>query len=333
MYEDSRGLAWIATNSGLNILDKLNDELYELTADDGLGGTVACAVTEDHHGNIWVSTDKGVAQVIVSRQGNHYDFSIVNYNHLDGLQERKFNICSIFTNHRGDVLFGGQDGVNIFPEGRKEPIQAKSEVIFSGLILFDHPLAVGEEYDGHVVLEKSLNLNREIELRSSDNSFTIQLAATTIVVPARKRFYYRLKGFSDKWMMTPPNHNEVTFTNLSPGTYTLEVSIVGRDGRISKEVSTLKIKVNPPFYFSIWAFLVYALLIAAGLYYAYRLSVRRQEERFRVEQLERERIREKELDEMKMKFFTNVSHDLRAPLMLVLQPLSQLLKKEENPKK
>ena len=333
MYEDSRGLAWIATNSGLNILDKLNDELYELTADDGLGGTVACAVTEDHHGNIWVSTDKGVAQVTVSRQGNHYDFSIVNYNHLDGLQERKFNICSIFTNYRGDVLFGGQDGVNIFPEGRKEPIQAKSEVVFSGLILFDHPLAVGEEYDGHVVLEKSLNLNREIELRSSDNSFTIQLAATTIVVPARKRFYYRLKGFSDKWMMTPPNHNEVTFTNLSPGTYTLEVCIVGRDGRVSKEVSTLKIKVNPPFYFSIWAFLVYTLLIAAGLYYAYRLSMRRQEERLRMEQLERERIREKELDEMKMKFFTNVSHDLRAPLMLVLQPLSQLLKKEDNPKK
>ena len=333
MYEDSRGLAWIATNSGLNILDKLNDELYELTADNGLGGTVACAITEDHHGNIWVSTDKGVAQVSVSRHGNRYDFSIVNYNHLDGLQERQFNFRSIFTNHRGDVLFGGQDGVNIFPEGRKEPIQAKSEVIFSGLILFDHPLAVGEEYDGHVILEKALNLNREIELSSSDNSFTIQLAATTIVVPARKRFYYRLKGLSDKWMMTPPNRNEVTFTNLSPGTYTLEVSIVGRDGHISKEVSTLKIKVNPPFYLSIWAFLIYTLLIATGLYYAYRLSVRRQEERFRVEQLERERVKDKELDEMKMKFFTNVSHELRSPLMLVLQPLGQLLKKEENPKK
>lgn len=333
MYEDSRGLVWIATNSGLNILDKLNDDLYELTIDNGLGGKVACGVTEDHHGNIWITTDKGVAQVTVSRQGKRCDFSIVNYNHLDGLQGRQFNFRSIFTNRKGDVLFGGQDGVNIFPEGRKEPVQTKSEVIFSGLILFDHPLAVGEEYDGHVVLEKALNMTREIELSSDDNSFTIQLAATTIVVPSRKRFYYRLKGLSDKWMMTPPNRNEVTFTNLSPGTYTLEVSIVGRDGRISKEVSTLKIKVNPPFYLSAWAFLIYTLLIAAGLIYAYRLSARRQEERFRVEQLERERIREKELDEKKMKFFTNVSHDLRAPLMLVLQPLNQLLKKEENPKK
>ena len=67
IFEDTRGLAWIATNSGLNILDKRNDDLYELNSDNGLVGTIACAVTEDHHGNIWVSTDKGVGQISVSR--------------------------------------------------------------------------------------------------------------------------------------------------------------------------------------------------------------------------------------------------------------------------
>lgn len=333
IFEDTRGLAWIATNSGLNILDKRNDDLYELNSDNGLVGTIACAVTEDHHGNIWVSTDKGVGQISVSRHDNGYEFSVVSYNSLDGLQERQFNYRSICTLQKGDIVIGGQEGVNIFPEGRKEAVQAKSEVIFSDLILFDHLLAVGEEYDDHVILDEALNLDREIELRSSDNSFTIQLASSTIVVPARKRFYYRLKGLSDKWMMTPPNNNEVTFTNLSPGTYTLEVRIVGRDGHISKDVSSLKIKVNPPFYMSVWAFMIYTLLILGTLFYVFRLSIRRQEERFRVEQLERERVREKEIDEMKMKFFTNVSHELRTPLMLVLQPLGQMLKKEDDAKK
>jgi len=333
MYEDTRGLAWIATNSGLNILDTHADQLYEINAENTLGGTVACAVTEDHHGNMWVSTDQGLVQIAVSRNGKQWAFSTINYNYLDGLQKRQFNRRSICTLADGSVAVGGQDGVNVFPEGRKEPEQSPAHVIFSGLILFDNPLDVNEPYNGRVILKEALNVKRSIELNYSDNTFTIQLASSTIVVPARKRFYYRLKGLSDKWMMTAPNRNEVTFTNLSPGTYTLEVSIVGRDGHIGNEVGTLTIRVKPPFWRSIWAFLIYGALIAAALLFAHRLSIRRQQEKFQLQQMERERERDKEMDDMKMRFFTNVSHELRTPLMLVLQPLGQMLKQESDPAK
>lgn len=330
IMEDRRGLIWIATQSGVNIYDVVTDHLYLLNVENGLGGIVAGALAEDGYGNMWVTSDRGIVKVSVTKRDNQWDFSVINYNSLDGLQKRRFNFRSILQARNGDMLFGGQDGVNVFPHGRKEPKHKDAHVIFSGLVLFDHALSVGEEYNDHVVLKEALDMSRRLELCYLDNSFTIQLASNVISVPSRERFYYRLKGFSDKWMMTQNGRSEVTFTNLSPGSYTLQVRLVSRDGNICDEVSELKIIVKPPFYLSVWAWLLYIAAVGFAFWHGRRLFLRRQRMLLKVRQMEIEKRQQKELEDMKLRFFTNVSHEFRTPLMLVIQPLAQIIKKETD---
>ena len=209
---------------------------------------------------------------------------------------------------------------------RKTHIRA----LFSGLVLFDHALTAGEEYEGRVVLEKSLDASREIYLNYKDHAFTIQLAASEVTVPARCRFLYRMKGISDKWLLTPVGSPEVTFTNLSSGSYTLQVKVVNGDGSVNDEISELQIHMSPPFYLSLWAFIVYILLIVAALYLYRRRMMERQRLQFERRSMEDNMKKTKELNELKLNFFTNVSHELRTPLTLILSPLESMIREEAN---
>lgn len=209
---------------------------------------------------------------------------------------------------------------------RKTHIRA----LFSGLVLFDHALTAGEEYEGRVVMEKSLDASREIYLNYKDHAFTIQLAASEVTVPARCRFLYRMKGVSDKWLLTPVGSPEVTFTNLSSGSYTLQVKVVNGDGSVNDEISELQIHMAPPFYLSLWAFIVYILLIVAALYLYRRRMMERQRLQFERRSMEDNMKKTKELNELKLNFFTNVSHELRTPLTLILSPLESMIREEAN---
>lgn len=110
----------------------------------------------------------------------------------------------------GSIAVGGQDGVNIIPVQAGSKAKKSASVLFSGLVLFDHPLMAGEEYEGRVILEKSLDFCRELDLSSKDNAFTIQLASSEVTVPSRSRFLYRMAGVSDKWILTPEGRPSVT---------------------------------------------------------------------------------------------------------------------------
>ena len=323
---DSRGLIWDATASGVNVYDPVTDQLLEVS---GMG----CSVTEDLNHDIWIVSDIGLSQVKVSKQDGQWQLNVSTYDSLDGLQSRQFNYRSILVTQNGDILIGGQDGVNVVPHAQRQERQAPSKALFSGLILFDHPLAVGEEYNGRVVLKEAINESRHLVLDYDEKDFTIQLAATSFVYPSRKHFLYRLKGFNDQWMRTPSDRSEVTYTNLSPGTYHLEVKVLDRYGNPYPEVSELVIVIRPPFYMSLWAILFYVLLAGALLYYVYYRMMARQKAKFAIEQVKREAEQERKMDMMKMRFYTNVSHELRTPLTLIISPLAHLIRKEDHEEK
>lgn len=323
---DSRGLIWDATASGVNVYDPVTDQLMELS---GMG----CSVTEDLNHDIWIVSDIGLSQVKVSKQDGQWQLNVSTYDSLDGLQSRQFNYRSILVTQKGDILIGGQDGVNVVPHTQHQERQAPSKAMFSGLILFDHPLAVGEEYNGRVVLKEAINESRRLVLDYNENDFTIQLASTSFVYPSRKQFLYRLKGFNDQWMRTTLDRSEVTYTNLSPGTYHLEVKVLDRYGNPYPEVSELKIVIRPPFYMSLWAIMLYVLLTGALLYYIYYRIMARQKAKFEIEQVKREAEQERKMDMMKMRFYTNASHELRTPLTLIISPLAHLIRKENDEEK
>lgn len=330
---DSRGIIWLASASGGCAYAPHTRQLVGLDWMEGVLGAVACSVAEDEQGLVWLISDHGASRIQTRKGEEGWEYYTEAFNEYDGLQKRQFNFRSILVARNGDIILGGQDGINIIPIKNLKANDAHDHVLFSGLRLFDHEMGVGEAYNGHVVLTSSLNESRQLSLNHNENAFTILLATNNVDVPATARFYYRLKGFSDKWLMTGQGTPEVTFTNLSPGKYTLEVRAMTRSGAISDAVSTLEIQVNPPFYRTRLAYFVY-ILLAIGLFFlTRRIILTRQLQQLRMERMRNEAEHNRQIDELKLNFFTNVSHELRTPLTLIVSPLATMMNNERDPKK
>lgn len=328
---DSRGLFWMATPAGVTMYDPKTGQMEILNDQNGTQGAVGCAVVEDKAHTIWLVSEFIVSHVKLSKDNRgKWEVNMTSYNYMDGLQNGHFNYRAAFLTQEGKLIVGGQDGINIIDTQMERKPQKHVKALFSGLVLFDHPLAAGEEYEGRVVFDKALDECRKLNLSYKENAFTIQLASTDVTVPSRNRFMYRMKGVTDKWMMTPLGRPEVTFTNLSPDTYTLQVKVVNGDGTVGDDVSEMIIDVNPPFYLSIWAYLLYVCLAFLLFYFYRKRTIEKQKIIFEKEKMEENIRKDRELNELKLNFFTNVSHELRTPLTLIISPLLNMIKKEED---
>lgn len=330
MMKDSRGILWMASPAGVTMYDEASGQLESINDLNGTQGTVGCMVLEDKQHNIWLVSEFIVTRVTLTKNNQgKWDITMISFNSLDGLQSRQFNQRSACLMRNGAIAIGGQDGINIINPAKILPAQKHAKVLFSGFVLFDHPLKAGEEFEGRVPLAKSLDTNPELDLSYKDKAFTIQLASDQVSIPARCRFLYRMKGLDDKWMLTAEGRPEATFTNLSSGSYVLEAKVVNADGSVSEEVSTLKIHIHPPFYLSIWAFIVYIILIGVAFYLYRKRMLEKQRVKFELQSKEDSIKKTKELNELKLNFFTNVSHELRTPLTLIISPLVSMIREEE----
>ncbi len=335
IYVDDRGLIWNGTSSGMNVYDPVTDQLTILDMNAGLSGSEICSVTEDKAKEIWLSTDKGVSNIKVYKdKDNHkWRFTVYSFNEIDGLQTRQFNQRSILLARNGDIYIGGQDGINVVSPKVLGLGRIKAKTIFCGLIIFDHPVAVGETFNGHVILKESLNESNKLELNSDEKAFTIQLASNNCTTPENTKFLYKLEGFNDKWMETAPSQAGVSFTNLSSGHYKLLVKVINGDGYVNKEISTLDITINPPMYASIWAFIIYTVLLFLVIWYVRRIRIRKNENEEKLKRIRQEAEKKHEIDDMKLRFFTNVSHELRTPLTLIISPIISMIKDEKDENK
>ena len=328
---DSRGLIWTATPAGMTMYDPKTGQMEWMNELNGTQGAVGCSIVEDQAKTIWLVSEYLITHVTLSKNSrNQWDFAMTSYNYMDGLQDAQFNYRSAYLTKSGDLIVGGQDGINVIHTRMERNAHKHVKALFSGLVLFDHPLKAGEEYEGKVVLEKALEESEELDLSYKDNAFTIQLSSSEVAVPSRCRFLYRMEGVTDKWIMTASGRPEVTFTNLSPGSYTLQVKVVNGDGTVCADISELRINVHPPFYLSIWALLIYILLACGAVYLYRKRALDRQKMIFERERMEANIKKDRELNELKLNFFTNVSHELRTPLTLIISPLANMIKKEDN---
>lgn len=319
VFTDSRGLLWIATGAGLNVYDVKADKLYTVNLHGTYVHEEVNAICEDRNGEMWLTTGNEVKRVTAKQYGNSLQFYIETYTAFNGLQARLFNKRSILCLQDGRILVGGVDGINVIDPKTIKRQTAKSRAIFSGLSLFDHTVGVGDSIGGHVILAEELDVSRHLTLRHNENTFTIQLASSNPGLSEQPNFLYRING--GQWMMTSTHEPSVQFTNLSPGSYTLDVQAVGDGGNNVSDISTLVIAVKPPFYQSAWAFVLYLIIVVLIVYYL----VWRTRKNHRDEMEKLELRKEKELEEAKMTFFTNISHELRTPLTLILSPVESMM--------
>ena len=328
VYEDSRGLLWIATREGLNVYDSKRDELYEVPIKPGFSKLLILGITEDENKSIWISTGGELINVVLSVDSKTEQpvFRCYTYNDKDGLQSCDFNQRSLKRLHTGEIVVGGLYGLNRFQPGNIKYNRTLPKVMFTGFQLFNEDVKVGKEYAGRVILKEALNETEEVVLDYKQNVFTVLFASDNFVLPEKTQYFYKLEGFNENWLTSMSDMHRVTYTNLAPGTYILKVKATNSDGYAGTEEASLKIVILPPFWMTPWAYIVYALLIVGVVSFSLYAVQRRERNKFRIRQIEEDAKKREELSQMKFRFFTNVSHELRTPLTLIISPMESMMK-------
>lgn len=328
VYEDSRGLIWIATRGGLNVYNPKNDMLQIVSSSQDYLKLYIAGITEDDNKNLWVTTSGGVMNIVpsIDAKSGIYTFRFYMYDDKDGLQSCEFNLRSIRHLSTGEIAIGGLYGINTFYPNHIKYNRILPQVMFTGFQLFNEDVLIGKEYGGRVLLPKALNEVREIKLNYAQNVFTVFFAADNYVLPNKTKYLYKLEGFNENWMTGTGDVHRVTYTNLAPGKYILKVKAINSDGYEGEGEASLKIIILPPFWLTAWAYVVYVIMIAGALFIARNAILRRERSKFKIQQMERETERNEEINQMKFRFFTNVSHELRTPLTLIISPLESMMK-------
>ena len=324
VFEDSRGLIWVGTREGVNILDPDTDDLYQITEKKGLSNNNVCGIAEDKRRNIWITTSNGVTRVVVQRnhEDGSYDYGLYNYNQSDGLQSNEFNSGSILTHNDGSVIMGGLYGVNWSREQSTDESEALPRVIFTQLYVGEEEILTGHVYDGYVPLPQSINESSSIRLLNSQNTFTIKFAASNYNQSERLQFKYWMENLDEDWRNGDALNHCVTFTDLPSGTYRLHVKAVNADGSGDRE-RVIEIIIEQPWYFQWWMLMFYAVLIIIAVY-LWRIGI----EKIRVVWRKKKAL----LGELAIQReeIKSASDDLRQPMARMTSIIMNLSEKEST---
>ncbi len=274
----------------------------------------------------------GLCNIVVEQKKGEDDLSLrfKNYDESNGLQGREFNDKAAYKTREGELVFGGPNGFNIFDPDKFSVNKHVPSVVLTDLQIFNREIEVGEKVNGRTILTHAFPETNEITLKYKENIFSIEFAALGLTQTVKDKFAYILENFNKDWLTTDGSQRKVTYTNLDPGSYIFRVKAANSDGVWNENGVALKIKVLPPFWRTPLAFIIYVLIIIAALWIARRITVERARMKFKMEQQQKEAERIQALDAMKTKFFTNVSHEFRTPLSLILSPLDKIIKHTED---
>lgn len=333
ILQDSFGKIWIGTREGFNLFDEGTKDFTVFREEHGLPHNSVLTVLEDDNTNLWLSTPNGLTNLLIDRkaQDGKLKFVFKTYDETDGLQGRQFNENAAYKTKKGELIFGGANGFNVFKPENLSFNKTIPRVILTDFQVFNKSVAVGEEISGRVVLPQAISETRELTLKHTDNVLSIEFAALNYFHPDKNSYRYKMEGFDEAWVNASGKSFRVTYTNLDPGTYTLRIKAANNDGVWNEEGASLKIHILPPFWGTPLAFILYALVFIGALLIARKILVERERMKFRLAQQRQEAKQMHELDLMKIKFFTNVSHEFRTPLTLILTPLEKMLKTTVDP--
>ncbi|MBR3386719.1 MAG: response regulator [Bacteroidales bacterium] len=315
---DDDGNIWFGTGDGVICTDAEGVVLKRYTESDGLANNVIRDIVPTQTGSVWVSTAGGLSRL------NPRTDAIMSFHASDGLQSNEFRSGAVARSASGLLYFGGTGGVTAFSprlidgSGHKVP-----QVFLSRLRELEKDIEYDPNLGGANLIDKHISEATRILVPTGTDLFSLTFSVPEYTNPMRMAFACRLRGFDTDWKNVPAGRRTVTYTNVPPGHYTFEVKAFFEGMPDEYSMRSIDIQVEAPWYRTGWAYASYLLLLSAVGYVLYRLWRRR-------EQRKQEK-KDAELKELRLGLFTNLTHEIRTPLTLVMGPLRTLRESEQDP--
>lgn len=305
LMEDRDHRLWVSTASGLNRsvytlkeklfpkfsqLDLAGEALFErFGIKDGLPNEVIYGTLQDNNGNIWMSTNKGLA-CIDPIEGK----TLKTYESGDGLQNNEFNQNGYYKSKTGELFFAGLNGLNHFHPDSLKGNPYQPPVVITNFKLFNDPVLVGNKGEHLLALDKRIEYLDELNLSYTHDVLTFEFAALSYTDPSKNQYHYMLEGFDKDWI-DAGNSRSATYTNLDAGDYVFKVIASNNDEVWNKEGASIILHIPPPPWLSWYAYLLYALAFVGFIYLYIRFRVKKATQELEIKtQIEKAKTEERE---------------------------------------
>ncbi|MDE6161522.1 MAG: hypothetical protein K2F77_07680, partial [Muribaculaceae bacterium] len=325
---DSRSLVWVISDDPteyLRIYDLVNDSVYSIPA---LSDTHFRSLIEDNDKNMWLASDNDIYNIVPQYNPATKSYTFRQYAYSIRSNEGspiKYNYRAVTKLPDGRLIFGGMNGYRIVNPGQyqKLGLMSNPKGRLSDLIVSNSFAIPGETGGGDRIMRQNIAISNHVSLAHNRNNLNVLFSPRDYDSPFKTKYYYRLDSSKNEWR--PITANMIELLNLSPGNYRLEVCAMLPEGVMSDTIDAIDIEIRSPWYRTVWAYAAYVIAIIFVISLVFYYFSDRQKQKLRVAQAEKEVARQHQLNEMKLRFFTNISHDFRTPLSLIITPLESYL--------
>jgi signal transduction histidine kinase/ligand-binding sensor domain-containing protein/DNA-binding response OmpR family regulator len=321
LHLDKEENLWIGTEEdGLIMYNSFKKKLVRYSEQNGLANNTVYAILSDFLGNIWMSTNKGLSKLDAKSK------KFYNYDASDGLQSGQFNPGSaLYNKAEGYMAFGGTEGLSLFYPAQVQERRSTPKVMITGLQLFNKPAELNtarESFPGQAIGQR-----KKVILKPGQSVFTIEFGALDYSSPEKNKYAYKLEGLDSEWNYVG-SQRSATYRYLEPGDYTFMVKASNSNHAWGNDFTSIQISVLPPVWRTPLAYLFYLLVSAGLVYWGYVISTRQKKLRRKLLLAKAQSRKERKLARERLSFFTEVSHEFRTPLTLMLGPLEEMIGKE-----